>query len=194
MKIAVDLDDTLSVVDRVTQAQEYIRRMGLPFKLTNKDAHAIVDVFDWELADVLQFVHMGGETVFTEAAPRKGAREALLAFREAGHSVTVLTARTTEWFSDPEKVSRNWLQKHNMPYDELVTGISQKGAWCLQRGYGALIDDSVETCLSAQAQGVNAILFADSSSRARAAEVRYHGETWEEIKEAVEKIASQIQQ
>ncbi len=188
MKIAVDLDDTLSVVDRVTQAQEYITRMRLPFTLKDRNAHAIVEVFDWELADVLRFVHAGGETVFTQAEPRKGAREALLAFREAGHTVTVLTARTKEWFSDPEKVSRDWLEKHRIPYDDIVAGVSEKGAWCLRRGYGALIDDSFETCLSAQEQGVHAILFTDKSNRARADMISYRGETWEEIAKAVEKI------
>ena len=188
MKIAVDLDDTLSVVDRVTQAQEYIGRTGLPFKLKNRNAHSIVDVFDWELADVLRFVRSGGFTVFTEAKPRGGARDSLLAFKEAGHTVTVLTARTKEWFSDPAQLSRDWLEKHRIPYDDIVAEVTEKGAWCAERGYGALIDDSLGTCLSAQAQGVNAILVVDESNRDRAAEVRYRGETWKEIERAVESI------
>ena len=62
MKIAIDLDDTLSVVDRVTRAQGYIDRMGLPFKLIDENAHELVDVFDWALPDVLEFVPAGGGT------------------------------------------------------------------------------------------------------------------------------------
>ena len=74
MKIAVDLDDTLSVVDRVTRASGYIERYGLPFKLVDADAHALVNVFDWEIDDVLKFIREGGITIFTDAEARKGAR------------------------------------------------------------------------------------------------------------------------
>ncbi len=189
MKIAVDLDDTLSVVDRVTRAQGYIERMGLPFKLRNRYSHALAEVFDWELADVLEFVHAGGITVFTDAEARRGAREALAAFKAAGHTVTVLTARTKEWFVNPETVSRDWLEKRHIPHDGIVAGVSDKGTWCVENGYGVLIDDYAETCLSAQELGVNAILFTDRSNISRAHEIRYAAGTWKEIEKTVERIA-----
>lgn len=180
MKIAVDLDDTLSVVDRVTRAKGYIARERLPYKLVNPNAHMLEDVFDWELPEVLKFVRAGGITVFTDAEARKGARECLAALRAAGHEIVVLTARTREWFTNPEKVSRDWLEKRHIPYDALVAETKDKGEYCAAHGISVLIDDGVENCLSAQRLGVNAILFVGKNNLARAAEVRYGATNWQQ--------------
>ena len=188
MKIAVDLDDTLSVVDRVTRAQGYIARMGLPFKLVDENAHGLTETFNWSLDDVLKFVHEGGVTVFTEAPARKGAREALTALRQEGHTVTVLTARTKEWFVNPEKITRDWLEKRRIPYDNIVAGVSDKGTWCAENDHKVLIDDCVETCLAAQAQGVKAVLFVDKSNLARAMEVHYGGANWAQVLAVLRRI------
>ncbi len=183
MKIAVDLDDTLSVVDRVTRASGYIERYGLPFKLKDENAHALVEVFDWEEKDVLKFVREGGITVFTDAEARKGAREVLTALQKAGHEIVVLTARQREWFVNPEKVSRDWLEKRRMPYDEIVADVpfSQKGKYCKEAGIPVLIDDSVTTCLAAQELGVHAILMVDKHNVSRALSIRYSASNWKQI-------------
>ena len=188
MKIAVDLDDTLSVVDRVTRAKGYIARSGLPYKLVDENAHALESVFDWELPEVLKFVREGGITVFTDAEARKGARECLAALREAGHEIVVLTARSKEWFVNPEKVSRDWLEKRRIPYDEIVAGIDDKGSYCAAHGISVLIDDGLEHCLSAQNAGVKAILFVGKHNLARAAEIRYGGTNWQQIAAILESI------
>lgn len=183
MKIAVDLDDTLSVVDRVTRPSGYIARMGLPFKLVDRYSHSLEKTFDWTLPDVLEFVHAGGVTVFTEAEARKGVRETLSALRAAGHSVTVLTARTKEWFEGPEQVSRDWLEKRKIPYDEVVAECRDidKGAYCIEHGIKVLVDDSLETCLRAQELGVQAVLAVGRHNAARAHEVKYGGADWRQI-------------
>ncbi len=183
MKIAVDLDDTLSVVDRVTRASGYIERNGLPFKLVDENAHALVNVFDWKIGDVLDFVRAGGITVFTDAEAKRGAREVLTALRKAGHEIVVLTARQREWFVNPEKVSRDWLEKRRIPYDEIVADVpfAEKGKYCKEQGIPILIDDSLTTCLSAQEAGVDAILMVDKHNLARAEEVRYRASSWKQI-------------
>ena len=158
MRIAVDLDDTLSVVDRVTLASQYIARKNLPYKLVDADAHAIKDVFDWDIEAVYEFLREGGITVFTDAEARKGARETLTALREAGHEIVVLTARQKSWFVNPEKVSRDWLEKRKIPYDEIVAGETEKGMYCITHGISVLIDDNAETCIRAQELGVRAVL------------------------------------
>ena len=106
MKIAVDIDDTLNVLDRVRYAGEYIRRNGLPFRLKDPDANAFVDVYDWTIDDVLKFVHEGGGiTAFTDAPARKGAREALARWKEQGHSVLILTSRLPSWSMSHQRAS-----------------------------------------------------------------------------------------
>ena len=193
MKIAVDIDDTLNVLERVRYAGEYIRRNDLPFRLKDPDANAFVDVYDWTMDDVLKFVHEGGGiTAFTDAPARKGAREALMRWKEEGHTVVILTSRLPSWFSNPEKISRDWLEKRRIPYDELVADCQEKGKYCAEHGIDVLVDDRLEHCLSAQSYGVHAVLAVSKATVARAREVRYGGANWQQIDMAVQHIAGII--
>ena len=54
MKIAVDIDDTLNILDRAGRAGEYIKRKNLPFKLLDPNSCAFVETFDWQEEDVLK--------------------------------------------------------------------------------------------------------------------------------------------
>ena len=189
MRIAVDIDDTLNAVDRVRYAGEYIRRKNLPFRLVDENAHMLEKVYDWSHDDVLEFVHDGGITAFTDAPARKGAREVLERWRAAGIEVIVLTSRVAEWFGNPEKLSRDWLEKRHIPYDGLVASCADKGAYCAQNNIDILIDDSVEQCLSAQEKGVYAVLAVSRATLERAREVHYGGVNWKQIDAAVAHIA-----
>lgn len=189
MRIAVDIDDTLNAVDRVRYAGEYIRRKNLPFRLVDENAHMLDKVYDWSHDDVLEFVHDGGITAFTDAPARKGAREVLERWRAAGIEVIVLTSRVAEWFGNPEKLSRDWLEKRHIPYDGLVASCADKGAYCAQNNIDILIDDSVEQCLSAQEKGVYAVLAVSRATLERAREVHYGGANWKQIDAAVAHIA-----
>ncbi len=189
MRIAVDIDDTLNAVDRVRYAGEYIRRKNLPFRLVDENAHMLEKVYDWSHDDVLEFVHDGGITAFTDAPARKGAREVLERWRAAGIEVIVLTSRVAEWFGNPEKLSRDWLEKRHIPYDGLVASCADKGAYCAQNNIDILIDDSVEQCLSAQEKGVYAVLAVSRATLERAREVHYGGANWKQIDAAVAHIA-----
>lgn len=189
MRIAVDIDDTLNILDRVRYAGEYIRRKELPFKLVDADAHAFAEVYDWTLDDVLTFVHEGGITAFTDAPVRKGARETLAHWREAGIEVIVLTSRVSAWFGNPEKVSRDWLEKRRIPYDSLAADVPDKGAYCAEHGIDVLVDDNLTQCLSAQEKGVYAVLAVSRSTLERAHEIHYGGANWRQIDAAVAHIA-----
>lgn len=193
MKIAVDIDDTLNIVERVRYGSAYIERKGLPFKLVKPDSNKYVEVFDWTLPDVLHFIREeGGVVSFTDAAARKGAREALESWRAAGHEVVILTARMKEWFISPERVSRDWLEKRRIPYDELVAEIpfEDKGKYCLEHGISVLVEDDPDTCLRAQDLGVTAVLAVGRHNLARAREIHYGGANWQQIDQAVKSIIS----
>ena len=193
MKIAVDIDDTLNILERVRYAGEYIRRNQLPFKLKDPDANAFVDVYDWTLDDVLKFVREGGGiTAFTDAPVRKGAREALARWKEEGHEIVILTSRLPSWFANPEKISRDWLEKRRIPYDELVADCQDKGKYCEEHHVDVLIDDRIEHCLAAQSRGVAAVLAVTKATVSRAREVRYGGANWKQIDMAVHHIAGLI--
>ncbi len=191
MKIAIDIDDTLNIVERVKYGGEYIRRKGLPYSLKDEASNMFVNVYDWELDAVLEFMHDGGTAAFSEAQVRPLARETLENWQKQGHEIVILTARQADWFGDPEAFSRAWLQKNHIPYDKLVAGVSmsKKGKYCVDHGISVLIDDNVDSCLRAQELGVYAVLAIGKHNLSRAKEIRFGGADWSEIRKCVEKIA-----
>ena len=189
LKIAVDLDDTLSVVDRVERGGAYIARKGLPYKVVDPDAHVFLNVFDWNEEALAQFIAEGGVSAFIEAETRKGARETLTTWRALGYDVTVLTARGKDWFVNPVNVSRDWLEKRRLPYDAIVAECKEKGRYCAEQGISVLVDDSFEQCAGAQRHGVNAVILVGKNNVARAGEIAFGGSNWYQITDAVEHIA-----
>ena len=99
-----------------------------------------------------------------------------------------MTSRMASWFGNPEKVSRDWLEKRHIPYDALAADIADKGAYCAAHGIDILVDDSLEQCRSAQEKGVNAVLAVSRATLERAHEVRYGGANWKQIDAAVAHI------
>lgn len=189
MKIAVDIDDTLNVVERAKYAGAYIARKNLPYRLKDENANAFVNVYDWGPDEVLRFAHEGGVIAFTDAQAREGARETLEGWRRDGHEVIVLTSRGKDWFGNPEKISRDWLEKRRIPYDGLVAEIEDKGKYCAEHGIPVLVDDTMENCLGAQSRGVNAVLAVGKHNRMRAEEIDFGGANWAAIDRAVRRIA-----
>ncbi len=187
MKIAIDLDDTISRVDRVSRPLGYITRNQLPFRLIDENAQAFVRVFDWGMEDVLRFFRAGGISAFTEAELRPFAKEVISAWRKAGHEITILTARSKEMFQNPEKLTRDWLEKRKIPYDKLVIE-KDKGAYCAEHGIDLFLDNDVENCLAVQARGICTILMVSQDSLFRAHEVGFTCANWKRVKETVEKI------
>lgn len=188
MKIAIDIDDTLTKVDRVSYAQQYINEHNLNCALLDPTAHALVDVFDWSYDDVYAFILDGGVRVFTNAPAREGASEVLKGWRAAGHDITILTARTTEWFVDPVRLSTAQLEERNIPYDRIVADVWEKGKYCIENGIEILIEDNFEICRVAQALGVKAIMFLDSHNLEHKDEIAFTASAWSEVAQIVERI------
>ena len=185
MKIAIDIDDTLTKVDRVTPSQQYIKENKLPFQLVNPDAHAIRDIFDWTHEDVMRFIWSGGGQIFTHAPAREGAKKVIEGLRAKGHHVTILTARSEDWFDDPEGLSKAQLERSQIPYDELVAGVYEKGAYCIEHGISVLIEDNFDICSLAQALGVKAIMFLDKHNIEHRDEIQYTASDWSQVEAIV---------
>ncbi len=194
MKIAVDIDDTLNIIDRVGKAGAYIERKGLDFHLEKEFSNKFVEVYDWGADDVLEFIREGGIVAFTDAEARRGAKEALTRWRKEGHKVIILTSREETWFTNPEKVAHDWLEKRHIPYDEIVAAVpsQEKGKYCLEHDIPILIDDDPDACIPAQELGVRAVLAVGRHNIHRAKEVRYGGANWRQLDAAVHHILSLI--
>ena len=146
-------------------------------------------VCDWSEEDVIRFIGAGGAAAFIEALPREGAQRTLCRWKEAGHTIVILTARLKAWFGDPYAISYEWLTRHGFPFDELVADCEEKGKYCKEHQIDVLIDDNLTHCRSAKEHGVTPVLAVCRATEAFRGEFEYVGDDWEGIAACVAAIA-----
>lgn len=84
MKIAIDIDDTLNVIERARYAGAYIEKERLPFRVVDPFANAFVRVCDWSEEDVIRFIGAGGAAAFIEALPARARKRRSPAGKKRG--------------------------------------------------------------------------------------------------------------
>ena len=108
-----------------------------------------------------------------------GAIPVMREWREAGHEVSIVTARSHE----AETATRLFLGHHGIPHDRLHMGVRIKTGW------DVLIDDAPHNVLIAAADGTRALLMDHSYNRdipAHTNPLRVHD--WMEVHAAVARI------
>lgn len=178
MKIAIDIDDTLTdsfsyfipyVAEYFGADSDDLRRRNISYSTLPEEWKARENDF--------------GKAYYDRVVPmtpfKEGAARTVAALRAAGHSVLVLTARTTDFYTDPYTATRLELKNGGIEYDKLICAVD-KAAVCRAENVDLLIDDMPANCEAAKACGVRPILFR--SPKNRRVSVDYPAvEDWAEI-------------
>ena len=127
MNIGIDIDDTLTDIrDKLNLAAEkYANELGKENKNeedkyvednNNGNVYQIKYGFTYEeLKYFLSVIHEG---ITKKEEPRKNCVEIIRRLHNEGHKIYIITARDSEFHEDPYKLSKDWLDKNNIYYDE----------------------------------------------------------------------------
>ena len=85
--------------------------------------------------------------------------EVLNKLRANGHKIIFITARNTEEYRNPYKLSYDYLMKNNVPFDKLITNIKDKGRECVIQGIDLFLDDNTLNCLAVKKHGIKTVQF-----------------------------------
>lgn len=179
MTIAIDIDDTLTdsfsyfipfVAEYFGADCEELRKKNISYSTLPPE---------WKAKE-----NMFGMAYYDKVVPmtpfKKGAKEAVQALRAAGHRVVIITARTTDFYTDPYRTTAEELQNGGIEYDKLICTVD-KSAACLAEGVSVLIDDMPKNCEAALSCGIGAILFRSPGNREVSVDFPAV-ENWEEAK------------
>ena len=143
MIIGIDLDDTLTdfAEFKYNFVKDYLQKNNLNFAELDPTAPYIESMFDFPKDDFMPYWFDFYEEMFLGAPIRENALEMLTKIKELGHTIIIVTARTKKWFEDPFHISKIWLDKHNIPYDHLITEREDKDVVCKENNITFFIDD-----------------------------------------------------
>lgn len=164
MRIGIDIDNVISNFNEVLLS-EYIkhdkdlRNTGI----VNKNAEYIRrGMFDWTQTEEQEFYKNNIERIARNLDIIDGAKEYIDKLKSDGHYIYIVTGRDNGEYIDPYNMTKEWLCKYDIYYDELILTNAyedhDKSKICIENNIDVMIDDSVRICEDCIRSGINTIL------------------------------------
>lgn len=178
MKIAVDIDDTLT--DSFAYFQPFVAEyFGVSLESLRRRNLSYSNLPDEWKADELGFCRTYYDRFAADTPFKKDAAWGVRTLRERGHKILILTGRTKAFYTDPCKTTTEELEKGGIVYDKLICTLD-KGTACREEKIDLLIDDLPANCDAAAGLGIRAILFASPANKGTAANYPTAAD-WQEV-------------
>ena len=166
MIIGIDIDDTtfLTVKAMLKYADIFEEEIsGIP---TNRDGFGLIKnryylkaLYGWDEKTRFAFFDKYYKNVLEECIILPNANEVIQKLKKEGHEIHFITARLMNIKNcDTETITKNSLDKFNIPYDSLNLHINDKLTFCKDNGIELLIEDGYETCKELMDNGIQSIL------------------------------------
>ena len=162
MNIAIDIDDT------ITDTYEYMLPLiAINYNLDIKKLWSNKPSYK-ELSKTLpnyqDFIQNNYHILANIVPVKEGAIKVLKKLRSEGHKIFIITARNTEEYSNPYKLTYDYLVSKGIPFDKLITNVANKGLQCANEGIDIFMDDSTKNCKSAMKYNINTYQFKSNFS------------------------------
>lgn len=144
--IGIDIDDTITKTS--DEIKNYIINHKDEFEDSKKllsNMHLIL-IGDKSTKDTKKFLENVLPNLIENVEIRKDAVDVLTKLKKSGYYIVLITARGDDIFlKGAEKVTRKYLDTHNIPYDKLIADSLNKKQACIDNNVDIMIDDSIRT-------------------------------------------------
>ena len=140
-------------------------------------------MFDWSKDEFDDFYYKNIERIAQNLKVIDGAPEYIKKLRERGYKIYIISGRDNGEYSNPYKMTTDWLEKYDIQYDKLIlTDVfdsAKKAKVCLENNISIMIDDSSRIQLEVDKTRVTALLMDTPYNRQTDSLKRVHN--WKEI-------------
>ncbi|MCK8827206.1 hypothetical protein MWH25_05560 [Natroniella acetigena] len=152
--IGVDIDGVLTAEG---EGEDNIWHQAIcnHFDLTERkeDVYHFGDAYGLTDEQVEEFMEVNSSKIYESADSCSHAKEVLNRLQEKGFTIILVTAR----IDAHNQVTLKWLERHQIPYDELIHN-ENKAEACQKKGIELFIDDMLANVLAVKKAGVEALL------------------------------------
>ena len=153
MNIGIDIDDTISETFEtlLPYAQKYtIEELKRESKINmNQDFlnhFYIVYMNGWTKEEAMEFWSKYYGEILKNVNIKKFASEVINQLRKEGHKIYLITARWDMPNDNIQEITKQWLKKNELEYDELIINASDKLNLIKEKNIDIFIDDSFNNC------------------------------------------------
>ncbi len=186
MRIGIDIDNVISnfndvLLNEYLKQDKKIRNNGI----IHPEAY-IRKMFDWTNDEEALFYHNNIERIAKSLNVIDGAKEYIDKLKKDGNMICIITGRDNGEYSDPIKMTKEWLTSFGIYYDELIFTNAynkhSKADICVKKQIDIMIDDSISICTNCIERGIKTFLM-DTKYNRRANIPRVYN--WKEIYEVI---------
>lgn len=146
MIFVFDLDDTVCDTDGYSEIyiKKFFLENNMPYKKVKDISRFAEEKFDWSKEEALSWYKQYGDEMMLHFPCKDGAIEFINSLYQEGHKVVIATARANDWHSDPEGITKEWLDNNGIKYNKLYIGRIDKERICEEENADIFIDDDVK--------------------------------------------------
>ena len=166
MRIGLDIDDTICNTHFVLMKYAYkYNKENDNKKLLKYNTNDFSKIFGWNKDEVNSFFKTYYLEALKEIEPKYNVKEVLNNLRTKGHEIIFITIRNDNecgGHNEANRITKEWLEKYEIPYDKLHVGIFDKKAFCKENHIDVFIDDSEKNCISVSELGIKTFIAMNS--------------------------------
>lgn len=138
MNYGIDIDDTISkTADKFIEYgkafNEQVLKRGYNDKLSQVPDHYYLKyIFGWNESEQMKFLEEYGyyKKMIENVEVKENVKQTFKTIKEKGNNIYLITARfITDKFSVND-LTKNWLEKNDIPFDELIVNADNKAKIC----------------------------------------------------------------
>lgn len=163
MNIGIDIDDTITKTSEETDiwAKEYTENI-----LKRKFELQEIEIFDpmwakylynWTEEEDRIFWDTYYEKIMESVKPKEDAIEVINNLSK-NNKIFIITARWDRKNGIIAKITKDWLEKNNIKYNELFLGHKDKRKIIQDNNIEVFIDDSLKTCMEIYEMGIKTLI------------------------------------
>ena len=157
-RIGLDIDDTISNTHFV------LMKYAIKYNLENGNkpmlkynTNDFSKVYGWSPEETNSFFRKYYLTALDELMPKYGVKETLSKLREEGRKIVFITVRNDRecaGVGEARRLTLEWFNRHEIPFDELHVDIQDKKQFCEENNINAFMDDSIRTTTAVKTLGI----------------------------------------
>ena len=146
MVFVFDLDDTLCDTDGYSKKYilNFFKQNNLPYKQACNNARFADGLFDWTHEEALSWYKIYGDEMMLNFPCKNNVVEVINYLYDNGHKIVIATARATDWHTNPEQITKLWLENNGIKYHKLYCGRFDKEYICEEVGADVFVDDDIK--------------------------------------------------
>jgi len=153
MRIGVDIDGVLNDIGGWHYScgfkfciENHINRGFNPYKYMMEEQFGLTDEENYKFWKEYIF------DLMVSIPTRPYAAKVLELLRDMGHEIVILTARDNRFLTNQYENTMNfyveeWLNKNNIPYDEIIAGAGNKKDKCIKNNIDIMVEDKASNVI-----------------------------------------------